>query len=328
MASQDQPSRTTSHYASPRHSLQIQPSTRPLDEVQAESERKVQTEEPAAFQHSWRVWCIFLVLCLLSFISAVDATIVTTSLPTITHDVGGAEEYVWIANSFMFASTIPQPLFGQISNIFGRRNPMLFAISLFAIGSGVSGGSKSVGMLITGRTIQGLGTGGLYVLSDIIICDIIPLRYRGLYLSAVLSIAVIGTTIGPIIGGALAKVQWRWIFWLNLPISGIGFFAITFFLNVTYKRSPTWKQALARVDFLGTAIFVPSVLAVFLGLIMGGSQYPWGSYHVTVCLFFRILSPFFGALPRLFGCTFYSNGPIICSLEFGIFSKLTGSSPI
>lgn len=185
--------------ASPRNSLRIsldQPLPGLSDEKQSENDGKVQVEKPEDFQHSWRVWCIFIVLCLLSLISAIDATIITTSLPTITRAIGGDEQYVWIASSFMFASTIPQPLFGQISNVFGRRNPMVFAILLFALGSGIAGGSTSVAMLIAARTAQGLGTGGLYVLSDIIICDIIPPRHRGPYLSAVLSTAAIGSTIG------------------------------------------------------------------------------------------------------------------------------------
>ena len=158
------------------------------------------------------IWCIFLVLCLLSTISAIDATIVTTSLPTITRDIGGGQQYVWIANVFVFASTAPQPFYSQISNVFGRRNPILIAILLFAIGSGVAGGSINSAMLISGRTIQGLGTGGLYVLSDIILCDVISPSDRGPYLSAGISTAALGTTIGPVIGGALAQHQWRWIF--------------------------------------------------------------------------------------------------------------------
>ena len=127
-------------------------------------------------------------------------------------------------NSFVFALTILQPLFSQIANIFGRRNPMSLSVALFALGSGLSGGSKNPARLIASRTVQGTGTGGLYVLSEIIICDLMPPRHRGPYLSAVISTAAIGTTNRPIIGGALAQVQWRWIFWLNLPISGIGLF--------------------------------------------------------------------------------------------------------
>ncbi|QSZ37212.1 hypothetical protein DSL72_009306 [Monilinia vaccinii-corymbosi] len=104
----------------------------------------------------------FVVLCLLSFMGAIDATIVTTSLPTITSDIGGERLYIWIANGFLFAPTIPQLLVGQISDIFGRRNPMLIAIALFALGSGIADGAHDPAMVIAGRTIQGLDSAGLY----------------------------------------------------------------------------------------------------------------------------------------------------------------------
>lgn len=243
----------------------------------------MENESPST-AHSLRFWCLFAALCLISFISSIDATIITTALPTITREIGGEEQYVWIANSFVFASTAPQPLFAQISNIFGRRNPMLFAISLFALGSGIAGGAKNPAMLIAGRTIQGLGTGGIYVLLDVLCCDLVPLRERGKYLSYMLSTAAIGTTIGPIIGGALAQVEWRWIFYLNLPASGLALLAVILFLNVKYTRSRTWRIALARVDFLGNAIFIPSIIAILLGLVLGGVKFPWGSYRIVVPL--------------------------------------------
>ena len=144
-------------------------------------------------------------------------------------------------------------------------------------------------MLISGRTIQGLGTGGLYVLSDIIICDIIPPSDRGPYLSAVISTAALGTTIGPVIGGALAQHQWRWIFWINLPISGVGFIAILLFLRVEHKANPSWRQALSRVDLLGNAIFIPAFISIFFGLIMGGSRFPWTSWRIILPLVLGIL---------------------------------------
>ncbi|KAL6801349.1 major facilitator superfamily domain-containing protein [Trichoderma sp. SZMC 28013] len=263
-------------------------------QVQPQSPEKdnedIRPDEPEKFQHSWRLWCVFIVLCLLSFISAIDATIVTTSLPTITRDIGGGQEYVWVVNSFLFTSTVPQPLFGQISDIFGRRNPMIVAIALFGLGSGLAGGAQNPGMLIAARTIQGLGSGGLYVLSDIIVCDMVPPRHRGPYLSAILSTAAIGTTIGPIIGGALALKNWRWIFWLNLPAAAIGLLAIVLILNVKYTRSPSWRHALSRVDFLGNIIFVPSMVSIFFGLIMGGTHgYPWRSWKIIVPLILGVL---------------------------------------
>jgi hypothetical protein len=245
----------------------------------------VQVEAPQAFKHSWSIWCIFSVLCLFSFLSALDGTIITTSLPTITRDIGGGEQiYLWFAQSFFFASTVPQPLFGQIANIFGRRNPFLVAIALFALGSGLSGGANSPAMLLAGRTIQGLGAAGLYVLSDIIICDLVPPRHRGPYLGAVLSSAGIGSTIGPVIGGALAQTNWRWIFYINVVIACPGFLIMMLLLKVKYKRSPTWLHALKRVDFLGALIFIPSMISIFLALIMGGIQHPWSSWRIILPL--------------------------------------------
>ncbi|KAI1454003.1 major facilitator superfamily domain-containing protein [Annulohypoxylon moriforme] len=255
----------------------------------ANQDLELQTE-PESFQHSWRIWTIFLVLCMLSLMASIDSTIITTSLPSVTREVGGAGQYVWIANSYLFACTVPQPLYGQIANIFGRRNPIFVAIALFTLGSGIAGGAHNVGTLITGRTIQGLGSGGLYVLSDIIICDLIPPRYRAPYMSAVLSTAAIGTTIGPIIGGAIVQANWRWVFWINLPVMGVGLLAIVLALNVQYKRSPTWLRALARVDFLGNAIFIPSMTAIFFGLIMGGQDgYPWRSWRIIFPLVLGVL---------------------------------------
>lgn len=261
-----------------------------LEDPNSQIDAGTNINEPESFQHSWRIWTIFLILCMLSFMASIDSTIITTSLPTVTREIGGAGQYVWIANSYLFACTVPQPLYGQIANIFGRRNPIFVAIALFTLGSGLSGGARNVGMLIVGRTIQGLGSGGLYVLSDIIICDLIPPRHRGPYMSAVLSTAAIGTTIGPIIGGALAQANWRWIFWINLPVMGVGLLAIILALNVQYKRNPTWLHALARVDFLGNAIFIPSMTSIFFGLIMGGQHgYAWGSWRIILPLVLGVL---------------------------------------
>ncbi len=142
----------------------------------------VDKDDGPSVTHSARFWCLFAALCLISFISSIDATIITTAQPTITREIGGEEHYVWIANSFVFASTAPQPLFAQISNIFGRRNPMLVALALFALGSAIAAGARNPAMLIGGRTVQGLGTEGIYVLLDVICRDLVPLRERGKYL--------------------------------------------------------------------------------------------------------------------------------------------------
>lgn len=234
--------------------------------------------------HSWRFWLVFLSMCLISFASALDSTIITTALPTISRVTGGEQHFVWIANSFVVASTAVQPMVGQLSNIFGRRMPMLISVALFALGSGVAGGSNSIAMMIAGRTVQGLGSGGIFVLVDLITCDLVPLRERGKYLGLMLSTAAIGTLIGPLVGGGLAQVSWRWVFYINLPISGVAFATMVIFLRIGHKTEPSWNKTLARIDYLGNFIFITSLCAVLLGLILGGTTYPWSSWRIILPL--------------------------------------------
>jgi MFS family permease len=232
--------------------------------------------------HPLGFWVIIGVLCLSTLVSSLDALIITTALPRVTDAIGGQENYVWIANSFVLASTVVQPLYAQLSNIFGRRGPMLTALALFSLGSGIAGGARNVSTLIAGRSVQGLGSAGLFVLSDLIVCDLVPLRDRSKYLSIVISTGAIGTSLGPIIGGALAEADWRWCFYFNLPLAIPCLVAMAYFLRLKHQREPTWKSALVRVDFVGAFIFIPSMTSLLLGLIMGGQVHPWSSWRIIL----------------------------------------------
>jgi MFS family permease len=97
-----------------------------------------------------------------------------------------------------------------------------------------------------------------------------------------LGVAGIAMPVGPVIGGAIAESNWRWIFYLNLPFAAMAIVSVVFLMNITYKRSPTWKHAVARVDFVGSAIFIPSIVSVTYGLVSGGVVHPWGSYKVSL----------------------------------------------
>lgn len=175
-------------------------------------------------------------LGLLSFISALDVTIIATALPLITEEIGGARQYIWIANSFVFTSAVLQPLIGQLANILGRKSSLTSSILLFMIGSGLAGGAQNPAMLIAGRTVQGLGAGGIYVLIEIVCCDLVPLREREKYLAIVNVWAAVAAALGPVIGGILAEKQWRWIFYMNFPISAIQLLIVTFFMHVKTGR--------------------------------------------------------------------------------------------
>ncbi|XDG06923.1 hypothetical protein ABKA04_006538 [Annulohypoxylon sp. FPYF3050] len=235
-------------------------------------------------------WIIIASLSLLAFISALDAMIITTALPTITKDIGGSSEYVWIADSFVVASTVLQPLIGQLADTLGRKIPTIVSVALFTIGSGIAGGAHNVGMFIASRSIQGIGAGGMYVLIDIICCDLVPLRERGKYLGIVNSTAAVAAAIGPVLGGALARANWRWIFWLNIPICGVPFFTLLLFMNMKSgdARSQGWGR-LGRVDYIGNVIFIPSLIALMFGLVTGGIEFPWSSWRIILPIVLGVL---------------------------------------
>ncbi|KAK6614974.1 multidrug resistance protein fnx1 [Botrytis cinerea] len=208
-------------------------------------------------------WLIFLGICLAGFVSSTDATIIFVSIPTITKNPDGQENYIWFGNAYVFATTAVQPFFGQISNIFGRRHPMIFSAALFALGSGITGGANSSAMFIAVRLVQGVGAGGMIMLIGLIVCDLVPLPERTTYL-------------GIVLGHALTS--WKWGFWIKLPVCAVTLAIIVPFLRVSWKKSPAWRQSLARIDYLGNAIFIASIISILLGLIQGGVNYPWASW--------------------------------------------------
>ncbi|KAI0893529.1 MFS general substrate transporter [Annulohypoxylon nitens] len=243
--------------------------------------------------HSTRFWIIIAALSLLAFICALDATIITTPLPTIVEEIGGETQYVWIANSFVIAATVLQPLFGQLANVFGRKIPILTSLILFMLGSGLAGGSRNPGMFITGRTIQGAGAGGIYVLIDIVCCDLVPLRDRGKYLGIVNACAGVASGLGPVVGGAFGRDNWPWIFYINLPICALPL--VTIFLVMRTKTGLTDLQSakglrkLRQLDIVGNLIFIPSMIAILFGLVSGGIQYPWSSWRIILPLILGVV---------------------------------------
>ncbi|KAH9908352.1 MFS general substrate transporter [Xylariomycetidae sp. FL2044] len=269
-----------------------------------------------------RFWGIFAALCLLAFISALDASIISTALPTITAAIGGSTQYVWIANSFVLASSVLQPLFGQLADIYGRQTPLAISVIIFALGSGIGGGASNVSMLIAGRTVQGIGAGGIYVLIDIVCCDLVPLRERGKYLALLFSWAGIGGALGPPVGGAIAEVDWRWVFWINLPICGIALATLLLSMKVNVgsgRMTQATKTKLMTVDYLGTLIFIPSVFGVLFGLIMGGMAYAWSSWRVILPL----VLGFLGCVVFLVQQRFWATNP---SVPSRLFSNRTSAT--
>lgn len=227
---------------------------------------------------------IIISLSIASLLSALDISAISTAMPSMVKDLGSSYAYIWIANAYFLTMTAFQPLYGQTANIFGRRSLTLLAVFLFALGSAIAGPAPNMGVLIAGRAIKGIGGGGINILIEIIVADLVPLRDRPKFISIIFTAFTVAMLLGPVVGGLLAeRVTWRWVFYLNLPIAGTAFLLLLFTLRVRYKKDTTWNS-LKRVDFFGNFFIIASVVSVLLALTWGGVELPWTSWRTLVPL--------------------------------------------
>ncbi|KAI0106402.1 MFS general substrate transporter [Nemania sp. FL0031] len=246
-----------------------------------------------AFKPGFRVYAIVVGLGVTNLLAALENTVVSVAAPVLLTDLDLGANFIWVTNAFFLSSTAILPLFGQFCNIFGRRYVMLSVIAVFVLGSGICGGATSGGMLIAGRAVQGVGSGGIIMVSSIIVSDLVPLRERGNMSAILISIFGIGSALGPFIGGAIvSSTTWRWIFYLNLPIGGVAFAVLFIFLRVSYNKEMSFWQKLKRVDLVGNFVLVASTVSVLYALSYAGTLYPWQSWHTLVPLLLGFLGLF------------------------------------
>ncbi|KAI1261695.1 MFS general substrate transporter [Xylariaceae sp. FL1019] len=238
----------------------------------------------------WRFWVIMVALGITSLSAAVESTVTSTALPLIAEALDAGELYVWFANAYTLTSTVFLPLFGQVADIFGRRWLTIGIVSVFALGSGISGGANSATMLIAGRAVQGIGGGGIILMIEMIVCDLVSLRDRGKFTSIILGAFGIVSSLGPFIGGAIAEnTTWRWVFYINLPICGVSASLLFAFLHLNHNRAQSVSHRLRRIDYFGNAILIASVTAVLIALTYGGTRYSWSEWRVLVPLILGLL---------------------------------------
>jgi EmrB/QacA subfamily drug resistance transporter len=215
---------------------------------------------------------IFSGLILGMLISALDQTIVTTALPTITGELGGLDHLSWVVTSYLLASTVATPLYGKLGDLYGRKRLFQIAIVVFLIGSMLCGLAQSMPQLIAFRAMQGLGGGGLMVLAQAIIGEVVSPRERGRYqgyFAAVFGVASVG---GPLLGGFLTDhASWRWVFYINIPLGAVALAVTAVVLPVSTRRGHP------KVDYLGSAVLTGAVTCAVLFTSLGGTQYEWGS---------------------------------------------------
>ncbi|MFE2495571.1 DHA2 family efflux MFS transporter permease subunit [Streptomyces scopuliridis] len=208
-------------------------------------------------------------------LAALDQTIVSTALPTIVSDLGGLEHLSWVVTAYLLASTAATPLWGKLGDQYGRKKLFQTAIVIFLIGSALCGIAQNMPQLIGFRALQGLGGGGLIVLSMAIVGDIVSPRERGKYQG--LFGAVFGATsvLGPLLGGFFTEsLSWRWVFYINLPVGVVALLVIATVLHIPVHRTKH------TIDYLGTFLIASVATCLVLVASLGGTTWAWGSPQI------------------------------------------------
>jgi EmrB/QacA subfamily drug resistance transporter len=224
-----------------------------------------------------RLGLIFSGLMLVMLLAALDSTIVATALPTIVGDLGGLERLSWVTSAYLLGQTAVTPLYGKLGDQLGRKRVLQSAIVLFLAGSALCGLAGSMTQLIAFRALQGLGAGGLIVLVQATVGDIVSPRERGRYQGLFGAVFGFASVAGPLLGGVIVEhLSWRWIFYVNLPVGLLAFAVIATTLPAVGVRSRP------AIDYLGAGVLASAIGAIVLVASLGGTTWAWGSAQTVL----------------------------------------------
>src|SRR3954470_22107981 len=211
-------------------------------------------------------------LLMVMLLAALDSTIVSTALPTIVSELGGLEHLAWVVTGYLLAQTVVTPVYGKLGDLYGRKIVLQVATVIFLIGSALCGLSRSMTQLVVFRAIQGLGGGGLIVVSQAVVGDLVAPRDRGKYQGYFGATFGLASIAGPLLGGFFTtNVSWRWIFYINLPLGMVALVV----LAATLPHGMVGRKH--RIDYAGAALLAMALSGVTLVADLGGTTYPWSS---------------------------------------------------
>lgn len=233
--------------------------------------------EAAAAHRANHLAMLFATLMLIMLLASLSQMILSTALPTIVGELNGVDAMMWVITAYMLTSTIAMPVYGRSGDLLGRKPMLLTAITVFLAGSVLAATAESMGWLTSARAIQGLGGGGLMLLSQASIADFVPPRERGRYVGLMGAVFAVASVAGPLIGGWLTEGPgWRWAFWLNVPLGLLAMLAIVTIMPTAHVRA----QARPRIDVLGIALLSLTTTAIILVAVWGGNTYDWVSPQI------------------------------------------------
>lgn len=217
-----------------------------------------------------------IMICIL--LAALDQTAVIPAVPAIASDLGAYTGLSWVVAAYLMTSTISTPVYGKLSDIYGRRRLLITCLALFIVTSMLCGAAQSLHQLVWFRALQGLGGGGLMALTQAAIADVVSPRERGRYQAYISAVWALASLSGPLVGGFVTEsFSWRWIFWINLPI---GAAAMWVCWNGLRRLSPPVRRGRPRLDIIGMLLLAGAISVLLLALGWGGTVYPWDSYQI------------------------------------------------
>jgi EmrB/QacA subfamily drug resistance transporter len=323
--------------------------TRPRPAAQSAVPARAQHQNAAAPLDHAAVRAIVAGIMLAMFLSALEQTIVAPALPAIGKSLGGIDDISWVVTAYLLAATAATPLFGKLSDIYGRRAILLSAIGIFIAGSVACALAPTIWMLILARGLQGIGGGGLLPIAQTIIADMLSPRERPIVQGRTSIMFMTASILGPVLGGLLTDhLHWSLIFWINLPLG-----AVALVMTERALRRLPRNDRPHQLDVIGAVLMVGAALALMLALAWGGAHYPWNSWRIValiacsvalwVLFALRLLSarePFipltilygratstitcaaFFSIGTIIGITIYT--PLYCQTVLGISASLSG----
>lgn len=214
-------------------------------------------------------------LLLAILVASMDNTIVTTALPSIVGELGGVDKFVWVTSAYLVAQMAGMPIFGKLSDMYGRKRFFIFGLIVFMIGSILCGTADTINELIIYRAIQGIGGGALMPIAFTIMFDVVPLKQRGKMSGMFGAVFGISSVFGPLLGAYITEyINWNWVFFINIPLGLIAFIMVAFF----YKESV--DHAKQKIDWLGAFTLVGAVVCLMFAVELGGKEFAWASPQI------------------------------------------------
>ncbi|WP_102158832.1 MDR family MFS transporter [Zhihengliuella halotolerans] len=230
------------------------------------------TAAPAPREPRQHLGMIFGALIVSMLLASLNQTVLSTALPTMVGELNGVEHMAWVITAYILASTVMMPVYGKLGDMFGRKFLLVGAISVFVAGSIVGALAADMDLLIAARAIQGIGGGGLIILSQAIIADVVPARERGKYMGVMGGVFAVSSVAGPLLGGWLTEGPgWRWAFWMNVPLGALAIVAAALLIHLPKPSS----EGRGRIDYLGMGLLAATTSAIVLVATWGGNTFPW-----------------------------------------------------